>query len=181
MSHRKSAAQKVVEGRGIKIGTHRLDAMLESEPKCQTGLLPPPAQLKGDAKRIYVFYAEQLGLSELDKRPDTHALALASTALARVWACDKRLRHGGMVVKVPILGKDRKVLGHRETKSKWWSIRIEAAKEFDRFAGKFGLCGPSSRAALSVDTAPRRLEDDQELMSLLLKPRPKKDPPPLPQ
>lgn len=168
---KKSAQQKAIEGRGSHIGVHAVDKILAAEPKCESGLLPVPSHLRGDSKRIYAFFAEQLSISGLDKRPDTHALALASKALATVWQADRRLQHDGIVVKVPImagLGRLRKVAGYRQQKNKWWAIRCEAAKEFDRFAGPFGLVGPSSRATLQAEPG---AHGRKSLMELLMQPR----------
>jgi phage terminase small subunit len=177
MSLRKSPKQKFSEGRNI--GVHKLDKMLAAEPVCESGLLPPPPHLRGDAKLIYLHYAEQLLIMNMDKRPDRFALALVSTALARVWKCDERLNHDGIVSKVAIRegrGARRKTVGYRSRKSPWWSIRVDLVKEFDRLATPFGLTGPSSRVSLqgegSRSTVPSLAERNAKLWHLLNQPRP---------
>jgi phage terminase small subunit len=170
---RKSAQQKLIEGRGAKIGTHRLDSMIAREPKAANGLPPCPARLTGDAKKLYQYFAKELELMELDKAVDGPALERACVALALAWKCDRMIRRHGAVTRVPIVagtGSQRKVVGHREAKSKWFGVKIEAEKQFHRFATPFGVTGPSSRAALSADYSGKR-EADAELQALLEGPR----------
>jgi hypothetical protein len=89
------------------------------------------------------------------------------------------LRRQGEVIRVPVcvgLGNKRRVVGHRQQRNRWFSVKVESEKQFARFASAFGLVGPSSRATIHVEEPNRRLEDDHELWALLTTPRPKKDP-----
>ena len=165
---RKSAQQQINSGDPRKRGVHQLDAALEAEPKTVSGL-PMTTRLRGDAKLIYEFFAEQLDISNLAAMPDGPALERAAVNLALCWRCDKMLARGA-VQRVPILAGPRgarRIIGHREVKSKWFSVRLESEKQFLRFASRFGITGPSSRAGLEAVSP----GNDDKLWELLSKPR----------
>src|SRR5215467_3197123 len=103
MPRAKSAQRKVNEGDRSKVGVHKLDAMLQSEPKAENGLPPCSPRLKGDAQLIYQFFVEQLEKSDLAKTPDAYALECACVNLATVWKADRMLAREGAVIKVPIM------------------------------------------------------------------------------
>lgn len=173
---KKTAREQIVEGDRSKRGVHKLDSALRSEPKVESGLRCPD-RLKGDARDLFLFFSEQLNLADLDAKPDSPALAVACIALATAWKCDRKLARQGEVREVPILagiGRKRKILGYRQQKSRWWSVKREAEIIVRAFANQFGLVGPSSRAGMEVKHS-ASLQDDKELWALLTKPRPKKD------
>src|ERR1700735_80075 len=151
---RKSAQQKIVEGRGAQIGVHKLDSLAAAEPRCESGLLPVPKRLTGDARALFVFFAGELETMDLDKKPDREALACACTSLACAWKAERHLRRQGEVIRVPVcvgLGNKRRVVGHRQQRNRWFSVKVESEKQFARFASAFGLVGPSSRATIHVE------------------------------
>jgi hypothetical protein len=148
---KKSTQQKIIEGRGAHVGTGAMDRLLTAAPKPESGLLPPPANLRGDSKLIYIHFAEQLSIMHLDKRPDAYALALVALALARVWKCDKRMQHDGIIAKVPIRegrGHRRKTVGYRHRRSQWWAIRVESVIRSHVLNGKHK---PSSQQVVAAD------------------------------
>lgn len=176
MPKAKSAQQKIIEGDRSKVGVHKLDAMLHSEPKTENGLPSCSPRLKGDAQLIFQFFVEQLEKSDLAKMPDVYALECACVSLATVWKADRMLAREGAVIKVPVMsgiGNARKRICWRQTKNKWLSVKLEAEKEFRIFGNSFGVVGPSSRVNLTSEVGPS-LQHDQKLWNLLLAPRPKK-------
>jgi len=169
---KKTAAMKAAEGR---VSGRKLDETLRSEPKVESGIGECPSRLTGDARALFNFYREQLTVSGLDAKMDGPSLALACSALALVWKCDRKIAREGEVRRVPIcagIGNRRKIVGHREQRSKWVAIRIEAVKEFTRLAARFGLVGATSRVGLALDTTGK---GDDELVRLLTMPRPKRE------
>jgi phage terminase small subunit len=176
MPKAKSAQQKINEGDRSKVGIHKLDAMLQSEPKAENDLPRCSPRLKGDAQLIYQFFVEQLEKAGLSKTPDAYALECACAALATVWEADRMLAREGAVIKIPVMsgiGNARKRIGWRQAKNKWLSVKLEAEKEFRLFGNSFGVVGPSSRANLTSEVGPA-LQADRDLWSLLVMPRPKK-------
>jgi phage terminase small subunit len=176
MPRAKSAQQKINEGDRSKVGVHRLDAMLQSEPKTENGLPRCSPRLRGDAQWIYQFFVEQLEKSDLAKIPDAYALECACVSLATVWEADRKIQRQGAVIKIPVMsgvGNARKRIGWRQTKNKWLSVKLEAEKEFRIFGNSFGVVGPSSRANLTSEVGPS-IQANRELWSLLLTPRSKK-------
>ncbi len=89
------------------------------------------------------------------------------------------LRRQGEVKTIPILagiGKARRVVGHRQVRNRWFAIKLESQKMFDRIAGKFGLVGPVSRSGLEVQHS--SAQDDDELAAILAKPFVRRPKPP---
>lgn len=170
MTRKKTAAEHIRNGDPRRRGIHTLDLMAAHEPKFEQGL-ECPNRLKGDGRAIFRFLAEQLEHSGLAAKVDSEALAVASIALATSWKADRHLQREGEVRKVPIcagLGNKRKIVGWRQQKNRWWSIKIEALKTFKSFASAFGVTGPSSRAGLEVASMK---DPHDELMRLLMMPR----------
>jgi hypothetical protein len=178
MSRKKTAAEKFAQGDTRQRGAKKLAARIAQEPKTQRGL-ECPAQLRGDAAGLFRFFAEQLEVSRLDAKPDSQALAIASEALATSWKAARRLQREGEVKTIPILagvGRSRRVVGHRQVRNRWFAVKVESQKMFDRIAGKFGLVGPVSRAGLEV--APSSGQGNKKLWDLLTAPREPKIKPP---
>lgn len=173
---KKTKAERLRDGDTRKIGANKLARKLAAEPRTQHGL-EPPATLQGDAADLFRFFAEQLELSGLDAKPDSQALAIASESLATAWKAARMLRRQGEVKTIPILagiGKKRRVVGHRQVRNRWFAIKVESQKMFDRIAGKFGLVGPQSRAGLEVNPS---AQDDDELAAILARPFVRRPPP----
>jgi len=136
--------------------------------------MPVPARLVGEAKRLYRQYAECLDTMNLAQKPDREALACACVNLATAAKADRMLRRQGEVVQIPLRGGPpgkRRVIAHKQQKNRWWSVKVEAERQFARFAGNFGLTGPSSRAGMEAQVV--TADDDRKFWELLSKPRPK--------
>jgi phage terminase small subunit len=176
MSRRKTASEQIRDGDPAKRGVKVLDRLAATEPETQSGL-ECPARLRGDARELFRFFAEQLELSDLDAKPDSPALAIACEALATSWKAERRLRRESEIIRTPIYsgqGSSRKKTGWKQSRNRWFAVKIESQKMFDRIAGKFGLVGPSSRAGLEVNATPRSAHDS--LMARLTAPRTPKPP-----
>jgi hypothetical protein len=153
---KKTAKQNFATGDTNKVGAKKLAAKLAAEPKTQRGLVCP-GTLQGEAADIFHFFAGQLELSGLDAKPDSQALAIAAESLATAWKAARMLKRQGEVRMIPIFegrGRARKIVGYRQARNRWFSVKIESEKLFDRIAGKFGLVGPQSRAGLEVQHSP---------------------------
>jgi hypothetical protein len=114
-------------------------------------------------------------LSGLDKACDGFALERAAKNLEFIWLCDRRIDRGSPIRRVPIYsgrGAARRPIGYRETRSKWVALRTEAERQFRAFASPFGLVGPASRSALTVECSP--LEANKKLWEILNQPRPQR-------
>jgi phage terminase small subunit len=175
MSRKKTDQQRARDGDTRKIGRKKLAASLAKAPKVQAGL-ECPGHLQGDAADLFQFFAEQLELSGLDARPDSQALAIASEALATAWKAARQLKRQGEVRSVPVLagvGRNRRVVGSKQYRNRWFSVKIESQKLFDRIAGKFGLVGPQSRSGLEVPFTPAKREHGMspQLFEMLNRPR----------
>lgn len=175
MSRKKTAAEHIRDGDPRGKGVHKLDQMAAHEPKTESGLPERSPRLTGDAQAAYEFYRQQLILSDLAAQPDVYALERACQNLALMWRADRALQREGPIRRVAIMsgrGNARKRIGFHQVRNRWLNVRIDAEKQFHRFAAAFGLTGPSSRAGLEVAHSD---EGRRELLKLLTEPRlPKK-------
>lgn len=176
MSRKKNAREQTLLGDPSKRGKHKVDEALRCEPKTESGLVCPD-RLTGDARDLFQFFREQLSIADVDSKVDSPSLATACTALATSWKADRHLAREGEVRKLPVLagvGGARRIVGHRQVKNRWWSVKVESEKTFRAFANQFGICGPSSRAGLQVNGSKAA---DSELWARMNVPRPPKEPP----
>jgi len=66
----KSTAQRIAEGDPGKVGKGKLQEKLAAEPKASAGLPECPSHLKGRARGAWGFWAEELVVMNLDRKPD---------------------------------------------------------------------------------------------------------------
>src|ERR1022692_2171353 len=96
----KPAARQIAEGDPRKRGVHKLDSMLEAEPRATRGLPECPQHLKGMARKAWRFWATELESMDLDRRPDAHMLEGCCVAYdAAVDAYETILKQGRLIAK----------------------------------------------------------------------------------
>jgi Phage terminase, small subunit len=169
---KKTAAEKFASGDSRKIGARKLAAQLAAEPKVESGLPEVSPRLRGDAQTAFAFYRAQLVQSRMAAQVDVYALERACVALAQCWRADRALQREGAVIRTPIMagrGFARKRVGWRQSRNKWFAVRLESEKAFRIFANQFGLVGPVSRSGMEVSHS--KLGPNEDLMKLLLTPR----------
>jgi P27 family predicted phage terminase small subunit len=170
--NRKPAARQIAEGDPAKRGVHRLETMLEAEPKAQRGLPKCPKHLKGRAREQWRFWVRELEIMNIDRRPDAAMLEGACVAYdAAVRAYETLEQQGPLIAKKVIEPATGKLVvvdvkthpAVRQRNQAWALVRS--------FCSEFGL-SPVSRARLAVEKS----EDttDADLMALLTQPREKR-------
>lgn len=73
----KPVALRIAEGDPSRRGVHKLEGMLDAEPKAARGLPECPKHLRGVARKAWRFWAEELAGMNLDHRPDAMMLEAA--------------------------------------------------------------------------------------------------------
>jgi P27 family predicted phage terminase small subunit len=170
----KTAARQIAEGDPSKHGVHKLDARLEAEPKAARGLPACPKHLKGRARWAWRFWSEELEGMHLDCRPDAMMLEGACVAYQTYADLYEIVEQQGKLVakkeRNPVTGQ-LEVVDVRAHPG--LAIRDRALALMRSFCSEFGL-SPVSRARLFVE---RREADGDDLMTLLMQPRERKQPP----
>jgi P27 family predicted phage terminase small subunit len=167
----KPKALQLAEGDTRKQGKRKQAAKLAAMPVAQQGLPECPERLKGIARDAYVFWKEQLELMNLAEMPDAWTLERMCSHVATAFRADEHIEDEGEVIEEPIISRTTgALLGHRQVKNRWVSIRAEADKIFNKFASDFGL-SPVSRTRLTID---KKTEETATLASALNAPREKR-------
>ena len=152
----KPVAVQIAEGDPRKLGTHKLEQKLASEPKATLGL-ERPKHLKGLALETWNFWSEEIAIMNLDNKPDAQMLEGACIAYARAVAADQVVDLEGILVPT----RD----GQRAHPA--ISVSLKAWMQVYRFATEFGL-SPVSRTRLASQ---KRAEPSKDLASILSQPR----------
>jgi P27 family predicted phage terminase small subunit len=164
----RTAAQQIAEGDPSKRGVHKLDAMLESEPKATRGLPECPQHLKGIARKAWRFWAEELEEMSLDCRPDAMMLEACCVSYQTYVEMYELIEQQGKLVakkeRNPQTGQ-LEVVDVRPHPA--LVVRDRSLMQMKAFCSEFGL-SPVSRARLFVE---RREADGDDLMALLAQPR----------
>lgn len=164
----KPAQQQINEGDPAKRGVHKLDQKLESEPKAVRGLPPCPEHLSGRARSAWKFFAGELAVMKLDKRPDGPMLEGACVAYARAVDADLILAEKGLVVEDKFIADSGDVIVLKTKKHPAVEISNRAWALLKAFCSEFGL-SPVSRTRLTI---PKDDDGDIEaLMKALREPR----------
>lgn len=164
----KPAARQIAEGDPRKRGKHKLIDRLNAEPRASHGLPDCPRHLKGRARAAWQFWAEELAVMDLDRRPDAMMLEGACVNYARAVEADEIIARDGLTVEESIIDEDsgeRIVL--KVKKHPAVEISNVAWRAARAFCSEFGL-SPTSRTRLSVDKKNVGAED---LASILGAPR----------
>ena len=147
---------QLAEGDTRKRGVRKQAAKLAAMPIAPAGLPECPERLKGIARDAYIFWKEQLELMNLAEMPDAWTLERMCSQIATAFRADEHIEDEGEVVDEPIIcRKTGELLGHRQVKNRWVTIRAEADKIFKQFASEFGL-SPVSRTRLTIEKDERQ-------------------------
>lgn len=155
---RKPTALRIAEGDLRKIGKHKLEELLEAEPKPERGLPRCPTRLTGLARRTWKGWAEQLELMNMDSRPDAEMLEGACTAFALATECWEEIGRTGKMLRLP----DGSIVVNPLIRV--WHL---ASKQYKGFCTEFGF-SPVSRSRLGAAAVEKEGDD---LEDLLLGPR----------
>jgi P27 family predicted phage terminase small subunit len=164
----KPIQSQIAAGDPRKKGVHKLEQQLAAEPQASRGLPCCPEHLKGRARGAWEFWAEELGVMDLDRRPDAHMLEGACVAYdAAVSSYETILAQGRLIAKKALDPSTNKLVvvdvkphpAVRQGNQAWALMRS--------FCTEFGL-SPVSRMRLAVEK-----EDvgDADLLELLGRPR----------
>lgn len=160
----KPTAVQIAEGDPRKIGKHKLQEKLESEPQARIGLPRCPSYLKGHARRAWRFWCAELEDMGLNRRPDALMLEGACIAYESAIAAFEAIQKQGRFIPK----KARDAAGNWvvvDVKSHPAVAQAKAAWALMKsFCGEFGL-SPLSRTRLSVDNPGEAVDDLWELLS----------------
>jgi len=167
----KPTAAQISAGDPRKIGKEKLKQRLLAEPMSASGLPPCPRHLRGRARAAWGFWAKQLAVMGLDRRPDAMMLEGACVGYSRAVEADLILQRDGLVVEESTIDKEsgeRIVLKYRNhpacliSRAAWNQVRA--------FASEFGL-SPVSRTRLAVEKPDAAAADLATLLSAPRAPR----------
>ena len=162
----KPTSLKLSEGDPGHIGVRKLRESLEAQPLATRGLPECPRHLKGAARRVWRFLAEELRDMGLDYRCDALGLEGLSVMYARAIEADEVVRRDGLTIEVSVMDPEGKVIRKETKPNPAISLSKEAWKLVRSFATEFGL-SPVARTRVKV-TPPN---DDDDLEKLLNAPR----------
>jgi P27 family predicted phage terminase small subunit len=166
----KPAVLKVAQGDTRKLGIHKFAEKLAAEPKKTRGLPECPRHLRGRAREVWNFWREELHVMNIDNRPDAHMLEGACVAYQQAVQADEIIQRDGPIIEESIIDKrgEKVVLNMKAHPAV--AISRSAWKQMQSFSSEFGL-SPVSGARLAIE----KRDDGQDLATLLLMPRVKKD------
>lgn len=164
----KPTALQIAEGDPRKHGVHKLEERLKAEPPGTRGLPRCPAHLKGEARKAWRMWCEELERMNLDCRPDAPMLAGACLAYATVIECEEAIQKQGRFIPRRALDPATKKLVVVGLKSHPAVAQMHAALMIQRaFCSEFGLT-PVSRTRFAND---KPADNDDELLEILSRPR----------
>lgn len=164
----KNLRQQLAEGDPRKHGKRKLQERLDSEPRAFSGLPECPEHLTGRAEWAWNFWAEQLAVMKLDKRPDGPMLEGACIAYARAVDADLIIKTEGLLVYEKFIDDSGEVIVLKTKKHPAVDISNRAWLLVKGFCSEFGL-SPVSRTRLSVEK--QQSDEDSEIMKALAEPR----------
>lgn len=163
----KPTATQIAAGDPSKLGKRKLQEKLESEPAATCGLPACPSHLKGRARNVWEFWAEELAVMNLDRKPDAQMLEGACSAYARAVQADLEVERVGITVTESIVDKDGEVIPLKVKKNPAVDVSNAAWRQVRAFCSEFGF-SPVSRTRLAVE---KRDESAADLMAILSQPR----------
>jgi P27 family predicted phage terminase small subunit len=168
----KPTQRQITEGDPRQRGKGKLQNKLDSEPHGEKGLPPCPIYLQGNSRVAYEYWRDQLEKMNLAEMPDALTLERAAVQYALASEADAHITQDGAVILEPIVSRTTgDIVGHRQKRNEWVSIRAEADRIFRQFASDFGL-SPVSRTRLTIEKKDKETDD---LMQLLGAPRVRRD------
>lgn len=164
----KPTSRQIASGDPSKIGKEKLKQRLLAEPNAASGLPECPRHLKGRARTAWEFWAHELAVMDLNRRPDGMMLEGACVAYQQAVQADLRIAKDGPVVKEPHFVKN---VGLCERLKKHPAVAVSrsAWAQVKAFATEFGL-SPVSRTRLAIEGSADKTASD--LATLLSTPRP---------
>ena len=166
----KPIRQQINEGDPSKVGKHKLEKKLETEPKATRGLPSCPKHLKGIARAAWNFWHEELTAMRLDARPDAQMLEGACVAYGRAVKADQLLETDALLIVEPIFDKERKVFGSKLKSHPAVAISNCSWRNVRSFCSEFGL-SPVSRTRLTLEKSD---SSGVDLFAILSRPRERK-------
>ena len=167
----KPPARQIAEGDPRKRGVHKLDELMDGEPKATRGLPECPKHLKGVARKAWRFWAAELESLRIDSLPDGPMLEGACVFYQTYVELYELVETQGKLVakkeRNPQTGQ-MEVVDVRPHPA--LHVRDRALMQMRAFCSEFGF-SPVSRARLFVE---RREADGDDLMALLAQPRERK-------
>lgn len=139
---------RAAEGDKRKIGRKKLEALIQAEPKTQSGLPDCPEHLIGRAREAWDRWTEQLKIMDLAHMPDAEMLEGACIAYARAVKADQEIQRDGITLKTykEIDGEAYVISCKAHPAVK---ISSEAWRQVKSFCTEFGF-SPASRSRLAV-------------------------------
>ena len=151
-----------------------MEERIAGQVKATPGLPSCPRHLRGRARYAWNFWAAELGVMELDRRPDAMALEGACISYGRAVAADLLLAKTGLMVEEPVLNGDLEEIGIKVKAHPAVAISNRAWYLVKTFCSEFGFT-PVSR--MRLPSGPKK-EAAADLLALLSLPRERR---PLPQ
>lgn len=158
---------QIAAGDPSKLGKRKLQEKLESEPAATCGLPDCPGHLKGRARQVWTFWAEELAVMNLDRKPDAQMLEGACSAYDRAVEADIEVNDRGITIEEPLVNKLGDVVGYKIKKNPAVDVSNAAWRQVRAFCSEFGF-SPVSRTRLAVE---KRDESTADLMVALSQPR----------
>lgn len=172
----KPTALQIAEGDPRRRGVNKIAQQLASEPKATRGLPRCPSHLKGVARRLWKFWAEELEAMALDHRPDGPMLELACVAYQTYVECHEAIAKSALLVsrkKINPVSGQYEVVGVMPHPA--LSMRNAAMMQMRSFCSEFGL-SPASRTRVAMGKSE---DGGSDLMAILTAPREPKPATPL--
>lgn len=156
---------QIAAGDPRKLGKKKLQQKLEAEPNATRGLPGCPEHLNGRAKAAWEFWAEELAVMNIDRRPDAQMLEGACVNYGRAVEADLILEEKGLTVEEPVVVRGQ-LVGYKIKKNPAVDVSNAAWRQVRAFCSEFGL-SPTARTRLTLNPQ----EKTESLMDLLSKPR----------
>ena len=160
----KPIERQIAEGDPRKVGKAKLEAKLSEQIKATSGLPHCPRHLKGRARYAWTFWAEELQVMKLDKRPDAPMLEGACRAYERAVKADLILDESGLIVEDKFIEPESgEVIVLRVRKHPAVEVSNRSWLIVKAFCCEFGLT-PAARMRVKVETGK---DDDDDLVKVL--------------
>ncbi|MCL5743057.1 MAG: phage terminase small subunit P27 family [Acidobacteria bacterium] len=165
---------QIARGDPRNVGKRVLEERAAAQVKATPGLPPCPRHLRGRARSAWHFWAAELEVMEMDRRPDSMALEGACVSYGRAVAADLLLARVGLVIEEPVMNADQEQVGTKVKTHPAVAVSNRAWYLVKAFCSEFGFT-PISR--MRLPSGPKK-EASADLLALLSLPRERR---PLPQ
>jgi P27 family predicted phage terminase small subunit len=169
---------QIAAGDPRRKGAQKLEQQLAAEPQASRGLPGCPSHLQGRARDAWNFWAHELALMDLDRRPDAHMLEGACVSYDNAISSYETVQAQGRLIAKKALDPKTNTMVVVDVKAHPAVRQGNPAWALMRsFCSEFGL-SPVSRIRLSIE---KQDDSESDLLEMLSRPREKRTPPPFVQ